>query len=55
MEPDRDLDDKLTTDGGAMDPGYDAWFRVKVETALAQSRDRGAMIPIERVLRDFSA
>lgn len=55
MQPVSDLDDKLEADGGAVDRGYDAWFRAKVEKALEQSRDRSAMIPIDRVWRDFSA
>ena len=51
MQSGTDLNDKLAADGGAMDAGYDAWFRAKVEAALEQSRDRGVMLPIERVLR----
>lgn len=55
MHPVTDLDDKLEADGGAADRGYAAWFRAKVEKAWEQSRYRNVMIPIDRVLRDFSA
>lgn len=50
-----DLADKLETDGGAAERGHDAYVREKVAKGLAESRDRAAMIPVERVLRDLSA
>lgn len=41
-------------DGGdAVEPGYDAFLRAKVRKGLEQSRDRAAMIPIERAWRDL--
>lgn len=39
--------------GEVADPGHDAWVCAKVEKALAQSRDRTKIIPIEQVWRDF--
>jgi hypothetical protein len=44
-----DFADKLGVDGDATDRGHDAWLRGKVERGLAESRDRAAMIPIDRV------
>ena len=46
-------DDRLTESGSAMEAGYAAWKRAKVEAGLAQSRDRAAMIPVERIWRDL--
>lgn len=40
-------------DGGAAERGHDAYVREKVDKGLTQSRDRAAMIPAERVLRDL--
>ncbi|WP_326525618.1 hypothetical protein [Sphingomonas sp.] len=40
-------------DGGdiAVERGYESWKRAKIEAALAQARDRDAMIPAEEVWR----
>lgn len=38
----------------APEPGYAEWKRAKVERGLAQTRDREAMIPAERIWRDLS-
>jgi hypothetical protein len=53
MRNPRSLDDKLNEAGGAPERGHAAWKRAKVEAALEQSRDRGAMIPVEKLLRDL--
>lgn len=37
----------------AQEPDYNEWKRAKIERALAQSEDREAMIPAERIWRDF--
>ena len=37
----------------AQEPGYAEWKRAKIERALAQSKDREAMIPAERIWRDL--
>lgn len=55
MKPVSDIGEKVEADGGAVERGHDAWVREKVAKGLAQSRDRAAMIPLERVLRDLSA
>lgn len=44
-------DYKVKDTGEAKAPGYDDWFRAKVERALEQSRDRSKMIPAEEVWR----
>ncbi|MET0363428.1 MAG: hypothetical protein ABW169_02125 [Sphingobium sp.] len=49
----RSLDDKLHEAGGAPERGYAAWKRAKIEAALEQSRDRDAMIPADKLLRDL--
>jgi hypothetical protein len=33
----------------AVEPGYAAWKRAKIERGLEQARDRSAMIPVEQV------
>lgn len=48
--PDRD---KVEPSGGAVEAGYDAWKRAKIERGLLESRDRAAMIPVEQVWRDL--
>ena len=55
MRGDVELRDKLDGDGVAAERGHDAHVRAKVERGLTQSRDRHAMIPVDRVLRDLSA
>ena len=37
----------------AQEPGYAEWKRAKIERALAQSKDRAAMIPAERIWHDL--
>lgn len=49
----RPLDDKLKDASGAPERGYAGWKRAKVETGLEQSRDRDAMIPAEKLLRNL--
>lgn len=53
MRPRQSLDEKLSETGGAPDRGYDAWKRAKIEKGLEQAKDREAMIPVARILRDF--
>ena len=53
-EPDT-RDDPTIDDRGHPDREHDAYVREKIVRGLAQSRDRSAMIPVERVLRDLSA
>lgn len=53
MKPNQPLSEKLSETGGTPERGYDAWKRAKVEKGLEQSKDRGAMIPVSRILRDF--
>lgn len=53
MKPNQPLTEKLNEAGGAPERGYDAWKRAKVEKGLEQSKDRDAMIPVSRILRDF--
>ncbi|WP_153810791.1 hypothetical protein [Sphingomonas sp. RIT328] len=36
------------------EPGYAAWKRAKIERGLDQSRDRGAMIPVDQIWRDLT-
>lgn len=48
--PDRD---KVEPSGNAVEAGYDAWKRAKIENGLLESRDRAAMIPVEQVWRDL--
>lgn len=47
------FDDKISEADGAPDRGHAAWKRAKVEAALEQARDRDAMIPVEKLLRDL--
>ncbi|HEU0065611.1 MAG TPA: hypothetical protein VFQ57_00055 [Sphingomonas sp.] len=47
-----DAREKLEDAAGAIDGGYAAWKRAKIERGLAQSQDRDALIPIEQLLRD---
>ena len=54
MKPVSDQSEKLKEDAGAVERGYTAWKRAKIERGLAESRDRDAMIPVEQVLRDLS-
>jgi hypothetical protein len=50
----RPVPDSLSeSDQVAVEPGYEAWKRAKVERALAQSRDRAAMIPADQIWRDL--
>lgn len=53
MKPNQPLTEKLNEVGSAPERGYDAWKRAKVEKGLEQSKDRDAMIPVSRILRDF--
>lgn len=38
----------------AVEPGYAAWKRTKIELGLEQARARSAMIPTEQVWRDVT-
>lgn len=38
----------------AIEPGYAAWKRAKIERGLEQARDRSAMIPVEQIWRDLT-
>jgi hypothetical protein len=49
-----DFADKLSAANDAIDHGYEAWLRAKVEQGLAESRDRAAMTTVEQVLRNLS-
>lgn len=53
MKPAVDPIDKIDEVDGPVERGYDAWKRAKVERGLSQAQDRGAMIPVEQVLRDL--
>ena len=53
MKPTVGPRDKVTESDAPVEPGHDAWKRAKVERGLAQAEDREAMIPVERILRDF--
>ena len=37
----------------AVEPGYAEWKREKIERGLAQTRDRSAMIPVDRIWSDL--
>lgn len=54
MKPVSDSADKVVSVRGAAERGHDTYVREKVATGLAQARDRAAMIPVERVLRDLT-
>lgn len=45
--------DKVDPSGGA-EADHDAFVRAKVREGLGQSRDRGAMIPLEQAWRDLT-
>lgn len=53
MKPVADLHDKVEETDDPAERGYAAWKRAKVERGLAQAKDRGAMIPVERIVTDF--
>jgi len=53
MKPVLDPRDKVAEGDTPTEPGHAAWKRAKVERGLAQAKDRDAMIPAERILRDF--
>lgn len=53
MRTKQPLDEKLSEAVGAPERGHDAWKRAKIEKGLEQSKDRDAMIPVSRILRDF--
>ena len=53
MKPAIDPRDKITEGDAPAERGHASWKRAKVERGLAQSKDRDAMIPVERILRDF--
>lgn len=46
-------EDKTTESGGSPERGYAAWKRRKIEAALEQAKDRPAMIPADKLLRDL--
>ncbi len=48
---DHDLPDN---DGEAIQPGYAAWKRAKIERGLEQARNRSAMIAVEQVWRNLT-
>lgn len=54
MEPIVDQREKLGDAVGAVERGYAAWKRAKIECGFAKSRDRTLMIPIEQVWQYFS-
>ena len=45
--------DKISEADAPVERGYAVWKQAKIERGLEQARDRGAMIPIEQVLRDL--
>ena len=47
------LSDKLNETGSTAERGHEAWKRTKVERGLTQAQDRGSLIPMEKILRDF--
>lgn len=53
MKSRTDPQDKLAEQGNALERGYAAWKRGKIERGLAQTKDRASMIPMEQILRDF--
>jgi hypothetical protein len=53
MKPAADPRDKVAESEAPAERGHAAWKRAKVERGLVQAKDRDAMIPAERILRDF--
>ena len=53
MKPALDPREKIAESDTSFEQGHAAWKRAKVERGLAQAKDRKAMIPVERILRDF--
>jgi len=53
MKPAIDPREKIEDADAPVEPGYAAWKRAKIERGLEQAKDRDAMIPVERVLRDL--
>jgi hypothetical protein len=53
MKPAIDPRDKVAETDASAERGHAAWKRAKVVRGLAQAKDREAMIPVERILRDF--
>lgn len=53
MKPALEPRDKVAETNAPAEHGHAAWKRAKVERGLAQAKDRDAMIPVERILRDF--
>lgn len=53
MKPALDPREKIAESDTSVEQGHAAWKRAKVERGLAQAKDRKAMIPVERILRDF--
>jgi hypothetical protein len=51
--PEEDPRERGEGTGSPVEPGYSAWKRAKIVRGLAQTRDRGAMIPVEQVLREL--
>ena len=48
-----DSQEKVAESDAPAERGHAAWKRAKVERGLNQAKDRDAMIPAERILRDF--
>jgi hypothetical protein len=46
-------DDKIADSGSSAEPGYAAWKRAKIESALRQASDRSCMIPEDQVWREL--
>lgn len=46
------VDEATRTDAGT-EPGHADWKRAKVQRAIAEAKDRDAMIPAEQVWRDL--
>ena len=53
VRPAADPREKVAESDTPAEPGHVAWKRAKIERGLAQAKDRDAMIPAERILRDF--
>ena len=53
MKPCLDPRNKVAESDAPAERGHAAWKRAKVERGLAQAKDRDAMIPAEKILRDF--
>ncbi len=49
-----DAAEKVSEHAPRAERGHDVWKRGKIERGLEQSRDRSAMIPVERILDDLS-